>query len=141
MVVTGFYSLSTEYSRQEFANKYRAPSYISLHTVLREAGVLFQPYASISLVSNRSQNIEVDRQKYVYRKIRNEILLNPLGVTVADGVNKAILERALCDKIYLDGDEYFDNLRQINWEAAKDLNDKVYFDNPDISKFISKYAK
>jgi len=52
-----------------------------------------------------------------------------------------VLERALCDKIYLDGDEYFDNLRQINWELAGKLNAEVYFHNSNIAKFISKYAK
>lgn len=137
----GIYSLNREYSRQEFANKYRTPSYISLHTVLQESGVLFQPYASISLVSNRSLSTEIDGQKYIYRKIKNGILLNPLGITTTGAVNRAVLERALCDKIYLDGDEYFDNLRQINWGLAGKLNAEVYFYNPNISKFISKYAK
>ncbi|PIZ46070.1 hypothetical protein COY30_00750 [Candidatus Woesebacteria bacterium CG_4_10_14_0_2_um_filter_44_9] len=136
----GIYSLNREYSRQEFANKFRTPSYISLYTVLQEAGVLFQPYISIYLVSGRSITTEIDNQKYIYRKIKNEILLNPTGIITESGASKAIPERALCDVIYLEGNQYFDNLRQINWEKAESLNTEVYFHNLGISEFISKYA-
>jgi len=62
-------------------------------------------------------------------------LLNTLGVKNENGVQVACTERAVCDKLYLDGDEYFDNLRSINWELMGQLNDEVYSNNKTISNF------
>ena len=135
----GIYCFSNGYSRQEFANKYRTPSYISLYTVLLESGIVFQPYSSIYLVANRSQETEIDGQKYIYRKIRDEISLNPLGINSVDNIYKAGPERAICDKLYLDGDEHFDNLRSVDWNLMLKLNQQVY-QNPVISSFIAKHA-
>lgn len=132
----GIYSISINYSRQEFANKYRVPSYISLYTVLVESGIVFQPYSSVYLISNRSQEIEVDSQKYIYRKIKDDILLNPFGINNLGYINKATPERALCDKLYLDGPEYFDNLRNVNWDLISQLNQEAYNNNPDITDFL-----
>lgn len=134
----GIYSISKDYSRQEFANKYRSPSYVSLYTVLVESGIVFQPYSSIYLISNRSQEIEVDSQKYIYRKIKDNILLNPFGINNIGNVSKASPERAICDKLYLDRSEYFDNLRNINWDLVSQLNEEVYNNNPKISDFLFK---
>ena len=134
----GIYAFDQNYSRLEFANKFRSPSYISLYTVLQEAGIVFQPYVSIYVVSRRSQEIDIDGQKYIYRKIKDNILLNPFGAISVNGVHKATPERAICDKLYLDGDEFFDNLRNINWELMKKLNIEVYENNKVINLFIAK---
>lgn len=140
-IARGLYAFSKNYSKQEFANKYRRPSYISLYTILQENGVVFQPYPSIYVVSNYPEEMEIDSQKYIYRKIKNEILLNPLGIITSNGISKATPERALCDKLYLDGDEYFDNLRSINWGLVKQLNEQVYNSNSSILKFLEKNSK
>ena len=136
----GIYCFSKDYSRQEFANKYRTPSYISLYTVLQESGVVFQLYSSIYLIANRSQETEIDGQKYIYRKIRDEILLNPLGISSLNNVYKAGPERAICDKLYLDGLEHFDNLRNINWDFIRRLNQEVYHHHRAIADFLTKYS-
>lgn len=137
----GIYSLSEDYSKQEFANKFRIPSYISLYTVLFEAGVVFQPYTSIYLISQRSEKKKFKETNFIYRKIRDEVLLNPIGINNINGVFKASPERAICDKIYLDNDEYFDNLRNIDWEKIKSINLEVYNNNSIILKWISKNTK
>ena len=120
----------------ELGNKLRKPSYISLYTVLGERGVVFQPYPSIYLIANRTEVLKVDGQRYVYRKIKREILLNPQGLTAEGSVTKAGLERALADKVYLDGLEYFDNLRGVDWELLRKLNQEVYGGNSRITRFI-----
>ena len=135
----GLYSLSQNYSRQEFGNKYRIPSYVSLYTALGQLGVVFQPYSSIYLISNRSEEVEIDGQRYIYRKIKNSILLNTLGISHAGYISKATPERALCDKLYLDGDEYFDNLRPVDWNLMLKLNEQVY-QNAVINSFIAKHS-
>lgn len=134
----GFYVLSNDYSRFELGNKLRKPSYVSLYSTLQEEGVVFQYYESIFLVSNDSLEIKVNNEKYVYRKIKDEILLDTAGIVENKNTYKATLERALCDKIYLDGIEHFDNLKGVNWDFMHELNDTVY-KNEKILKFIKSY--
>lgn len=137
-ITRGIYAFSKDYSKIEFANKFRTPSYISLYTILQEAGIIFQPYSDIYIVSQRSEVYEVDGQKYIYRKIQDNILLNHMGTLFVGGVHKATPERALCDTLYLDGDEFFDNLRDINWDLMKKLNSDVYANNQVVAGFINK---
>jgi len=132
----GIYSFDSNYSRKEFGNKYRTPSYISLYTVLQESGIVFQPYTSIFVITNRSETVDIDGQRYIYRKIKDEILLNPLGIEQKNGVSTATVERAICYKIYLDGVEYFDNLRNVDLNLIERLNREVYESNKEISKFL-----
>lgn len=140
-VTKGIYVLSKDYSKLEFANKYIIPSYISLYSVLQKNGVIFQPYSVIYIISNRSKKVEIDGQKYVYRKIKDSFLLNTLGILNEGGIQIASTERAICDKLYLDGVEYFDNLRNIDWNLMNQLNSQVYDNNKVIFNFINTNKK
>lgn len=140
-ITRGIYALDNRYSKLELGNKYKSPSYISFYTVLVKKGFIFQPYSSIFLASRRSTIVDLDGQKYVYRKIKDTILLNHMGIEIESGVAWASPERAICDKIYLDGDEYFDNLRSINWGLMKKLNAYVYGKNKVIDMFIAKNSR
>lgn len=135
-IAKGIYVLSTEYSRWEFGNKFRSPSYVSFYSVLQSEGVVFQPYTSVFLASRRSEVVTIDGQKYIYRKIKDEILLNTLGVITKDGVSRATIERTICDKLYLDGEEYFDNLRSIDWKMMTRLNKEVYQNLGRVNEYI-----
>ena len=140
-ITRGIYALDQKYSAAEFANKYRQPSYISLYTTLQSAGVIFQPYDSIYAITNRSEITTINGQKYIYRKIKNEIMLNTLGIINKPEISEATPERAICDKLYLDGDEYFDNTREISWQLMLKLNQDVYQNNEVITQFIKKTRK
>ena len=133
----GLYSLDDHYSVRELGNRLRSPSYISLYTVLQDQGVIFQPYSSIFLVANRNETREIRGQKFAYRKIKDEILLNLSGIEIKDGVATASLERAILDKIYLDGPEHFDNLRAVDWDKMNELNRSVY-QRKNITKYINE---
>ncbi len=138
-ITKGFFAIDEHYSKLEFANKYRQPSYISLYTVLQQKGIIFQHYQTIYIISRRSETLIIDNQKYVYRKIKDEILLNPQGIVIANNTNIATPERAICDLLYLYGETYFDNLRNINWSLLQQINKEVYFNHPTITKFIESY--
>jgi len=140
-VTRGIYALSQDYSRLELANKLRTPSYVSFYSILQQEGVVFQPYESIFLASKRSEEISLDEQNYIYRKIKDEILLNPMGIVNEGSWARATVERAICDKLYLDGDEYFDNLRGVDWEMMQKLNEEVYESSQVISKFVKEQKK
>lgn len=138
-IVPGIYTFTKDYSREEFANKYRSPSYISLYTVLQKKGIVFQPYSSLFAITNRSETLTIEGQMYIYRKIKDMYLLNPWGIELKEGVYTATPERALCDTIYLDGVQHFDNTRNINWKFMIELNEHVY-KSKIITGFIKSYT-
>jgi len=137
----GFYALNSNYSVQEFANKYRSPSYVSLYTVLFESGIVFQPYTSIYLLSKRSETKIINETNFIYKNVKNDILLNSLGIVSGNNISKATPERAICDTIYLFGGQYFDNIRNIDWEFIKKINQDVYDNNRVITKWIQENTK
>jgi len=53
-------------------------------------------------------------------------------------VQIASVERAICDQIYLDGEIFFDNLRNINWEYMEQINSQVFYNDNKIALFIDK---
>ncbi|MDZ7586236.1 MAG: type IV toxin-antitoxin system AbiEi family antitoxin domain-containing protein [Patescibacteria group bacterium] len=136
----GLYALNKEYIKYELGNKLRSPSYVSFYTVLQDEGVVFQPYTSIFLAGQRSEIRIINGQKFIYRKIKDEILLNPLGIESDGLVMKAGLERAILDKIYLDGEEHFDNLRGVDWSKMKELNEQVY-QRKNFKKYIQEMRR
>jgi predicted transcriptional regulator of viral defense system len=98
------------YDKFELATKIYMPSYISLETVLQEAGVIFQHYEKIFVVSYLTRLIKVDGHEIMLRKIKNEILLNSSGIIMSESYAKASKERAFLDCLYLYHDYHFDNL-------------------------------
>lgn len=138
-ITQGIYTLTKDYSHKEFANKFRTPSYIGLYTILQKEGIVFQPYTSLFAVTNRTEKVTIGDQTYIYRKIKDDCLLNPMGIKLEDEVYIATPERALCDILYLDGSTHFDNVRSINWDLMKALNDTVY-NNKSITQLIHNYS-
>ncbi len=77
----------------------------------------------------------------IYKKVKDEVLLNPLGINSENNLSKATPERALCDVLYLFGNQFFDNIRGINWSLIVKINQDVYANNRIISKWIQENTK
>ena len=131
-----FSIIGRDYDRLELANRLRQPSYISFETVLAQAGITFQYYSSITLVSNLTRDYEVDGGKYIYRKMKDSILLNDLGVIKQQNYFIASPERALLDTLYLNKEYYFDNLNSFNFDRAFEIA-KIY-NSKTLIKALSK---
>jgi predicted transcriptional regulator of viral defense system len=117
----GLYAKSRDYNKNELATKIFTPSYISFETVLGSAGVTFQYYSQIFLASYKTLEIEIDNQKYSFKRIKENILTSNLGINSMGGYSIATIERAFLDVIYFNKQYYFDNLRSINWEKVNQL--------------------
>jgi hypothetical protein len=135
----GFYAKDKDYERFEFGTKHYKPSYISLNTVLQMEGIIFQYYETIYLSSYLSREITVDEQNYNYKKISNEILLNPKGLIEKEFYYIASKERAFLDAVYLYKDYYFDNLNPLNWEFCFELLE--IYSNKQMKKRVEKYYR
>ncbi|OGY30888.1 MAG: hypothetical protein A3C02_03400 [Candidatus Andersenbacteria bacterium RIFCSPHIGHO2_02_FULL_45_11] len=134
----GIYSKDKNYDKYELATKIYTPSYISLETVLGAAGVTFQLYGQIFVMSYTAKEIECDGQKYVYRRIKDTILTNLSGIESRGQYSIASPERAFLDVVYLHKDYHFDNLSALNWEKVYEIL-PIYGDNKRMEKMVKIY--
>lgn len=114
----GFYALDENYNKVELANKMVTPSYVGLYSVLNWEGTNFQYDSRIYSVSEESRTIYVGDQGYVYRKIKKQALLNPVGLQFTGDKTIATKERAIVDMLYLEPDFYFDKLINVDWKLC-----------------------
>jgi len=122
----GVYVINKEYNVFELANKLKAPSYVSLETVLQKENIIFQNYGeTVFSVSNNTVGKKAGEKKFQYAKIADEILSNPLGIEIKNGAYIAGPERAVCDRIYLSPGYYFDNLRPLRPAALRQIS-RIY---------------
>lgn len=133
----GIYAKSPDYDRYELSNKIYAPSYVSLETVLKNGGVIFQHYASVSAVSYLTREITADAAVYVYRKIEKSILVNRSGVTCERNFFLATKERAFLDTLYISKDYHFDNLTPLDWKVCFEL--VPIYESRTLSLRVEKY--
>lgn len=117
----GVYAKDSDYDRKELATKLYTPSYISFETVLSASGVIFQRYSQLFVASYQTREVQVDGQTIAYKKLKDEILLNPEGLETQDFYSSASTERAFLDTVYLYKRYYFDNLLPLNWDKVYSL--------------------
>lgn len=135
----GIFAKSKEYDLKELAGSIYTPSYISFETVLREAGIIFQHHDATFAASPYPITKKIDGHTIIFRKLKDSILYNGLGVKKEKGYSIATPERAFLDTIYLSPKFYFDNLRSINWELCFELV-KIY-ENKQLVKRLKNYQK
>jgi hypothetical protein len=111
------------YSVEELACRLYSPSYISLETVLRRAGIIFQYSSEVTAVSYLSRTVTVDGNDIAYQKIKDSVLVESRGVEREGNVNVAIPERAFLDRLYLSKDYYFDNVDSLDRDTVDELLD------------------
>ena len=116
----GIYA-KNNYNPEELACLLYTPSYISLEYVLQKAGVIFQYDERITAVSYLSRTVEIDKNVYQYRKIKNEILIDMSGIIRSNNLNIASPERAFLDVMYLNASYYFDNFNSLNKNVIYEL--------------------
>jgi len=117
----GLYAKDNNYSKLELATRIFTPAYISFETVLAKEGLIFQVYDPIYIASYTTRSILIEGQTYSYKKIKDEILTNSLGVNIENETSIASKERAFLDSLYSNNDYNFDNLRSLNWEKVFEI--------------------
>lgn len=134
-----FVKNGNEYDKNELAVRIYSPAYISFETILAKEGVIFQYYDCFFVASYLSRELSFGKNKVVYRKLKDEVLLNKQGVVNKGGFYAATKERAFLDTLYLFGDYYFDNLREIDWQDCFDMVE--LYKNKNLKKRLDKYYK
>ncbi len=126
------------YSIPELALKIYSPSYLSLESVLVKEGVVFQKYNTTFVVSYVNREIKINDQKIIYKRLRNEILFNNLGIEKKDNYFVATKERAFTDAVHLYRDYHFDNLSTLDWNFVLELS-KIYKNKKTTKRIFSYY--
>jgi predicted transcriptional regulator of viral defense system len=117
----GLYAKDKSYNKLELATRIFTPSYVSFETILTKEDVTFQFYSQIFVASYLSSEITIDDQLYSFRKTRNSLLTNTMGVEHKEESSNATRERALLDAHYLNPDYHFDNLGGANWDRVREI--------------------
>lgn len=123
----------------EAANKLRAPSYVSLETVLAREGVIFQKYSSVFLVSYASKIVRIYAGDFVYKRIKDVVLFNTSCIINTGTCLIASKERAFLDAVYLYKNYHFDNLRPIQWDTVEEL--APIYKSAVLEKRVGEYKK
>ena len=121
----GVYTLTRDYDRLELAQKLISPSYISLDTALQKYGIIFQANDNITSLASYTRILNVDGKNYQYHSVKEEILLNPLGIQKKERYFIATPERAIADWLYLRGEAYFDHLKSLDKELLFQMS-RIY---------------
>lgn len=135
----GVFAKDKNYDRKELATSIYTPSYISFETVLREAGITFQHYDTIFVAGPWSKTVTIDSHIFTFRKLKDNVLYNPSGVTHEKNYSIATPERAFLDTLYLFSAYHFDNLRSLNWERCFELAPR--YGNQQLMKRLVVYHK
>lgn len=109
------------YSMEELAGILYTPSYISFESVLQSRGITFQYSSVITLASYLSRKVKVNGSEIVYRKIKSEILVNPIGIQNINNKSIATPERAMLDTMYLDKNYSFDNISSLDKKLLAEI--------------------
>ncbi len=135
----GIYAKDRSYDRLELANKIYTPAYVSFETVLAKEGVVFQKYDRIFVASYLTREISCDGQAFVFRRVKDAVLLNASGIENKENYHIASKERAFLDTIYLNKSYHFDNLASINWDECFKL--LPIYDNKAMARRLNSYYK
>jgi len=135
----GVYAKTSDFDPKELAASLYSPSYISFETVLREAGMIFQHYETIFVAGPWNKDLQIDRYKFTFRRLKKSVLYNPAGIASRDNFSIASPERAFLDMLYVSPEYYFDNLNSLNWEKCFDL--VGIYDNKQLEERLKKYQK
>lgn len=100
-------------------------TYLTNESVLNQLGVINQISHGYTFVAKKSQTVDVGGLTFFYRKLKDNYLLNPIGVIDNNGILTASLERAVADMLYFDPLYHFDLPENINWKKVKQIQKEV----------------
>jgi hypothetical protein len=135
----GIYAKDRNYDRLELANKIFSPAYISFETVLVKEGVVFQHYDQIFVASYLTREISCDGGVYAFRRLKDAVLANTLGIEIKSNYSIASRERAFLDTLYLNPTYHFDNLSSIDWKKCREI--LPIYGNKALAKRLDSYFK
>ncbi len=125
-----------QFNSEELACQIVSPCYLSFEYVLQKAGIVFQYDSRFQLASYLSREIQIGSLSFVFKKLKREILLNPLGIIHHEIRTEATPERAFLDVLYLNKTYYVDQFDKLNKDKLLELS--AIYDSKRLTKQIKE---
>ena len=100
-------------------------TYLTTESVLAQAGIISQATYAHTFVSSLSKKITVGDFSFRFRKLKDEFLFNPTGITNKDGNFVATTERAVADMLYYNPKYHFDFSESIDFKKVKRIQKEI----------------
>ena len=100
-------------------------TYLTTESVLAQAGIISQATYAYTFVSSLSKKITVRDFSFLFRKLKDEYLFNPTGITNKDGSFVATTERAVADMLYFNPKYHFDFSESIDLKKVKRMQKEI----------------
>jgi len=100
-------------------------TYLSTESVLAQTGIIYQAIYGYTFISSVSKKLTVGEIPFIYRKLKDEFLNNPSGLTNQNGIFTASVERAVADMLYFDPNYHFDTPDNIDWQKVNTIRKEV----------------
>jgi len=100
-------------------------TYLTTESVLAQAGVIFQTTYQYTFVSDLPKKVTVNSMSFLFRKLKDEYLYNPVGIEDKSGNYVATPERAVADMLYFNSRYHFDNPEAVDFEKVRLLQQEI----------------
>ncbi len=100
-------------------------TYLTTELVLAQVGIISQATYAYTFVSNVSKRVTVEDISFRFRKLKDEYLYNPTGISKKDGNFVATTERAVADMLYYNPKYHFDFSESIDFEKVKQIQKEI----------------
>jgi hypothetical protein len=100
-------------------------TYLTTESVLSQAGVISQRVYDYTFVANLSKRVSVNQWSFRFRQLKDDYLLNPIGIVRQNGVFMASVERAVADMLYFSPKYHFDVLESVDFDKVKSIQKEI----------------
>jgi len=100
-------------------------TYLTTETVLFQEGVISQPPFTYTFVSDLHKAAKVGSMSFLYRKLKDIYLNNPIGIQNQEGIFVATPERAAADLLYFNPRYHFDIPQNIDFDRVRIIQEQV----------------
>jgi hypothetical protein len=100
-------------------------TYLSTESVLVQAGVITQTTYVYTFLSDIPKKVAVGSMSFLFRKLKDVYLNNPIGVINQNSIFIATTERAVADMLYFNPKYHFDVPENVDFEKVKFIQKQV----------------
>ena len=94
-------------------------TFLTTESVLAQASVIAQTTYRYTFASDLPKKATVGSMSFLFRKLKDDYLHNPIGITNQNGIFIASTERAVADMLYFNPRYHLDVIEAIDWEKVK----------------------
>lgn len=100
-------------------------TYLTTESVLSQAGIISQRVYDYTFASDQSKRVSVGEWSFRFRKLKDDYLLNPVGIIRQNGIFVAIVERAVADMLYFNPKYSFDIPQGVDFDKVKSIQKEI----------------